>query len=67
MTTIQIAANPFALLMNPEAVFVAVERSERLARLQSRICHPLDEGLTARFVDSANPVPSNTVNRKVDS
>ena len=67
MTTIQTAANPFALMMNPEAVFAVIERSERLARLQSRICHPLDEGLTARFVDGAKPAPSNAVNRNVDS
>ena len=35
-------ANPFALMMTPEAVFAAIERSERLGRLKSRICRPLD-------------------------
>jgi hypothetical protein len=35
-------ANPFALMMTPEAVFAAIERSERLSRLKSRICRPLD-------------------------
>jgi len=39
------AANPFALLMDPQAVFRAVEGSERLARLQSRVCRPLDKPL----------------------
>ena len=34
--------NPFALMTCPEAVFASIERSERLARLQSRICRPLD-------------------------
>jgi hypothetical protein len=34
-------ANPFALLMDPDAVFRAIESSERLIRLQSRICRPL--------------------------
>jgi hypothetical protein len=38
-------ANPFALLMDPEAVFRAIEKSERLVRLQSRICRPLDKPL----------------------
>jgi hypothetical protein len=38
-------ANPFALLMEPEAVFRAIEKSERLVRLQSRICRPLDRPL----------------------
>jgi hypothetical protein len=37
------AANPFALLTAPEAIFAAIERSERLARLQSTICRPLDK------------------------
>jgi hypothetical protein len=38
-------ANPFALLMDPEAVFRAIEKSERLVRLHSRICRPLDKPL----------------------
>lgn len=40
--------NPFALLMDPETVFQAIERSERLSRLQSRVCRPLDKPLIAR-------------------
>jgi hypothetical protein len=39
------AANPFALLMDPQAVFRAIENSERLERLQSRVCRPLDKPL----------------------
>ena len=38
-------ANPFALLMHPETVLAAVERSERLGHLKSRICRPLDKPL----------------------
>lgn len=34
--------NPFALLMDPDTIFRAIERSERLGRLHSRICRPLD-------------------------
>ena len=45
------AANPFALMLDPASVIAAVERSERLARLHSTICRPLDkvklEGATA--------------------
>ena len=37
--------NPFDLMMNPQAVFQAIERSERLQRLQSHICRPLDKPL----------------------
>lgn len=35
-------SNPFALMMAPDAVFAALERTERLSRLQGRICRPLD-------------------------
>ena len=34
--------NPFALLTNPDVVVKAMESSERLGRLRSRICRPLD-------------------------
>jgi hypothetical protein len=37
--------NPFALLMDPQSVFRAIEASERLERLHSRICRPLDKPL----------------------
>jgi hypothetical protein len=39
------AANPFALLMDPESIFRAIEKSERLERLHSRVCRPLDKPL----------------------
>ena len=42
MAQTNLTANPFALMMTPEAVFAAIERSERLSRLKSRICRPLD-------------------------
>ncbi len=48
MTHAQIASNPFALMMNPEAVFAAIEKSERLARLTSQICRPLDKPTVVR-------------------
>lgn len=48
MLPTQTPFNPFALLMNPEAVVQAMECSERLARLQSRICRPLDKPLIPR-------------------
>ena len=43
MSQTQVASNPFALMMDPAAVFAAIEHSERLARLHSRICRPLDK------------------------
>lgn len=41
-------ANPFALLMNPDAVVQAMERSDRLGRLKRRVCRPLDKPLIPR-------------------
>ncbi|MFM2055481.1 MAG: hypothetical protein RL456_3518 [Pseudomonadota bacterium] len=38
-------ADPFAMMLDPEAVLRAVERSERLQRLQRRVCRPLDKPL----------------------
>jgi len=35
-------ADPFAMLIHPDQVMLAVEHSERLARLQSRVYRPLD-------------------------
>ena len=48
MTTVQIDSNPFALLMEPEAVFAAMASSDRLARLKSRVWRPLDKPLAPR-------------------
>jgi hypothetical protein len=40
-----VQANPFGLLLDPAGVLAAVERSERLAHLHSRVCRPLDRPL----------------------
>jgi hypothetical protein len=42
MQKVSLHANPFALMMDPEAVLAAMERSELLNHLQSRVCRPLD-------------------------
>lgn len=43
----QTVANPFALLLDPASVVAQMERSERLNRLSSRICRPLDKAQPA--------------------
>lgn len=55
-------SNPFALLMDPDTVLQAIERSGRLGHLQSRICRPLDKPLIPR-------VPKEVIefDRKVDA
>lgn len=46
--------NPFALLVDPQAVIAAVEKSERLGRLNRHLCRPLDRPMpgTAGVTDS---------------
>lgn len=34
--------NPFMLMLNPQAVIEAVEKSTRLAQLNRHLCRPLD-------------------------
>lgn len=43
-----ITANPFALLMNPEAVHAALAQSERLSKLNSKVWRPLDQPIIPR-------------------
>lgn len=37
------AANPFAMLTDPDSLLQAIAQSERLKGLHSRICRPLDQ------------------------
>lgn len=41
--------NPFMLMISPEVVLAAMEKSERLGKLNRRLCRPLDR-----------PVPTTT-------
>ena len=40
-----IVGDPFAMLINPQAVLAAIEQSGRLGALNSRVCRPLDKPL----------------------
>lgn len=42
MTQQTLASNPFRLMIEPDVVIAAVERSERLGRLNRHLCRPLD-------------------------
>ena len=57
-----VASNPFALMMHPEHVLQAVERSERLSGLQRRICRPLDKPLIPKQEEGA----AEAFDREVD-
>jgi hypothetical protein len=37
-----LAQNPFMMMLSPESVIAAMERSEKLGRLNRRQCSPLD-------------------------
>ena len=61
-TTVQtttIESNPFALMMDPDAVFAALAQSDRLSRLKSRICRPLDKPTIAKVEAAEEPVVSD--------
>jgi hypothetical protein len=51
MRQTQIAANPFMMMMTPELVLNAMERSERLNGLARRVCRPLDRPLIPKMLD----------------
>ncbi|MDP1901995.1 MAG: hypothetical protein Q8K96_16305 [Rubrivivax sp.] len=39
--------NPFMLMLNPEVVLAAIEKSERLGKLNRHLCRPLDRAAGA--------------------
>lgn len=45
--------NPFMLLVHPEAVFAAMEKSERLGRLNRHLCRPLDRPVGPQATQTA--------------
>lgn len=45
--------NPFALMIDPQAVLAQIENSERLERLQRRVCRPLDKPLLGAVGDGS--------------
>ena len=64
MQTLPRDVNPFALMLDPQAVLAQIEHSERLERLQRRVCRPLDKpvlGAVAEDNDEAVP-PTDTFN-----
>jgi len=53
------AHNPFMLMLQPEVVLAAIEKSERLGRLNRHLCRPLDRPVAQNPAASAGrPVPA---------
>lgn len=48
-------ANPFAMMINPQAVIQAMEQSQKLNCLHSRICRPLDNPSNKKSDDMDSP------------
>jgi hypothetical protein len=65
-TAEQLMANPFSLMLNPAEVFEALERSDRLSRLQRRVCRPLDKPLIAKKGGSTD-VDANDYDEAIDA
>ena len=51
MQSLHLSVNPFALLLDPQAVIAQIEASQRLERLERRVCRPLDKPLLGAAVD----------------
>ena len=45
--------NPFMLMISPEVVLAAVEKSERLGKLKRHLCRPLDRPVPATAGNAA--------------
>jgi hypothetical protein len=46
--------NPFALMIDPQAILAQIECSDRLERLQRRVCRPLDKPLLGGAADAGD-------------
>jgi hypothetical protein len=54
MQPLRRTVNPFALMLDPQAVLAQIENSERLERLQRRVCRPLDKPLLGGVGDGTD-------------
>jgi hypothetical protein len=59
MTALSAASNPFLMMVQPEVVLAAIEKSEKLGRLNRRLCRPLDKPLLqAGATADGQPLPA---------
>ena len=65
MTQETLASNPFMLMLNPEVVLAAMERSAMLGGLNRRTCHPLDRPVPTGL-PAAERTGSKAADRDVD-
>jgi hypothetical protein len=53
--------NPFMLMIEPEVVFAAMEKSEHLSRLSRQLCRPLDRPAPGGATSSAGGEADETL------
>ena len=53
MTQTAAVHNPFMLMLNPEIVLAAIEKSEHLSQLNRHLCRPLDKPAPGTAAPSA--------------
>lgn len=56
--------NPFMLMLQPEVVLAAIENSERLSRLDRRLCRPLDRH--QQLLVAGQPMPEEIERPEAD-
>ena len=54
--------NAFTMMTDPDAIVQAMERSERLNRLQRRVCRPLDRPL----IPKVKPAELDAYDHEID-
>jgi hypothetical protein len=63
MTQVATVRNPFLLMVNPEEVLAAMEKSERLGALNRHLCRPLDRPQQA----GSKAAPAGEADREIDA
>ena len=59
-------ANPFVMMTDPETILLAVERSERLNRLNRKVYRPLDRPLIPKVGAKDLSAFDNEIDAQVD-
>jgi hypothetical protein len=54
MNLVPNAASPFDMLINPQAILDAIERSTHLQNLERKICRPLDKAVPPKPAQGAD-------------
>lgn len=52
--------NPFMLLVSPEVVLAAIENSEHLGKLNSKLCRPLDGPASVPGAEDGSDEPQDS-------